>query len=148
MTPSKKVRYLVMSLGLLVTVVLAGGRDSTATESDAAACIDQMVTNAAGEGYRLRNIDTGKLDPGGTYGYKAVFTQGREYLLFGCGDASAKDLDIYLYDDGGNLVYQDQMSDAQPIVTVTPEWTGSYLVVVKLYSAEAPASYSFAVMYK
>jgi len=139
---------LAVSLACLVVAVALWTGTSVAGEADAKACLDQLVANAGSEGYRLRITDAEQLQPDEAHGYTTVLTQGREYLIFACGDAAARDLDIYLFDEAGTLVYQDKGRDAQPIVTVTPEWTGSYLIAVKLYDADEAASYSMAVMYK
>jgi len=145
MRTTTKLLIAILMLAMVGILLISA---AVASEADATACLDQLVNNASAQGYRLRNTDTEQLAPNEAHGYTAVFTKGREYLVFACGDAAARDLDIYLYDEGGDLVFQDRMSDAQPIVTVTPEWTGSYTVVVKLYDAEGPASYAMAVMYK
>ena len=88
----------------MAALVLGGsflGSGALASESDATACLDQLVANASAQGYRLRNTDTEQLTPTEAHGYSAVFTKGREYLVFACGDAAVRDLDIYLYDEAG-----------------------------------------------
>lgn len=139
---------LTVALALLVAGGALWTGASHAGESDAQACLDALVTNASAEGYRLRNTDSELLQPSESHGYSVVLTQGREYLIFACGDAATRDLDIYLFDENDELVYQDRGRDAQPIVTVTPEWTGTYLVAVKLYEADSAAAFAMAVMYK
>jgi hypothetical protein len=135
---------LTAALALTTAIALP----TLAGEADARACMDTMLANASAEGYRLRMNDADLLHKGEELSYATVLTKGSEYIVFACADGAIQDLDIYLYDDTGNLVDRDRMSDAQPIVTVTPAWTGTYLVLVKAYRSEAPGNFSLAVMYK
>jgi len=139
--------WILPLLGLALVLGAGTAGLSLAGESDAAACLDQLVANASEGGYRLRMQDTDKLAKGGELGYTTVLTGGSEYIIFACGDAAVKDLDIYLYDESGKLVDRDGMVDAQPIVSVTPDHTGSYHILVKNYDAEGDAHFKLAVMY-
>ncbi len=139
--------YLLAPLAV-AALLAAGATLSWAGEADSRACLDQLVSNASAEGYRVRMQDSDSLPRGGELGYTTVLTGGSEYIVFACGDAAVTDLDIYVYDEAGKLVDRDRMSDAQPIVAITPEYTASYHILIKVYEASGDAFYTMAVMYK
>ncbi len=145
---ARRATIAVTTAAVLLGLATLAVFPSVAGEADAKACLDTMLASAQAEGYRLRMNDADLLHKGEELSYATVLTKGSEYIVFACADAAIQDLDIYLYDDSGTLVDRDRMSDAQPIVTVTPAWTGTYLVLIKAYRSEAPGNFSLAVMYK
>ena len=148
MTRRSRTTWLLLPIVAALLVAAGTVGLSVAGESDSRACIEQLVANASAEGYRLRMQDSDVLPKGGELGYTTVLTGGGDYIVFACGDAATKDLDIYVYDETGKLVDRDRMSDAQPIVAISPDHTASYHILVKLYAAEGDAFFTLAVMFK
>jgi hypothetical protein len=111
-------------------------------------CAQRMVYSANDRGYRLRNDDSDRLVQGQVASYTVTFSRGVSYVIFACGDRRAYDLDIYLYDEEGNLIDRDRATDNQPVVTVTPAWTGQFTVRVRNYESAGTASYTMAILYQ
>src|SRR5258708_7886140 len=59
-----------------------------------------------------------------------VFRAGDEAVVTVSGDGDT-DLDLYVYDDNGNLVAKDDDSTDQCLASWTPKWTGRFFIVVK-----------------
>lgn len=134
---------IVASLGLALFT-----RPAAASQDEAVECTAAMTAAALREGYRLRNSDTSRLEEGDVMNYDVTFSRGNHYLILACGDSRAVDLDIYLYDEDGNLIDRDQQTDNRPIVTVVPRWTGPFRVRVKMYEARGAAHYVMAILVK
>lgn len=49
-------------------------------------------------------------------------------LIKGDGDT---DLDLYLYDENGNLIEKDDDNSDTCLVSFTPKWTGTFKIIVK-----------------
>jgi hypothetical protein len=45
--------------------------------------------------------------------------------------ADGDDVDLYVYDENGNLIDSDTLRDDMPICSWTPRWTGKFRIVVK-----------------
>ena len=72
--------------------------------------------------------------------------EGNTYYVFAAGDYSVDDLDIILYDENWNEIDKDTQTDALPIVEVSPRWSGTFYVRVKMYSGYGYSN--FAVCYR
>ena len=71
---------------------------------------------------------------------------GREYALVGACDNDCSDVDFWLYDDNDNLVDSDTSTDDIPIVRVTPRWSGSFEIRVRMYACSVePCAYGIGV---
>ena len=138
----------------IIVIIVAGlglalfTRPAAATRDEAVECTAAMVAAAMREGYRLRSSDTNRLEEGDVMSYDVTFNRGNRYVILACGDGRAVDLDIYLYDEDGNLIDRDQQTDNRPIVSVTPRWTGPFRVRVKMYEARGAAHYAVAILVK
>ena len=130
---------LVAALVLLVPV-----QQSHADEAAARSCLDSMVSGAIASGMRLRASDAATAGPQEAITYRVTLYKGLSYVLLGCADGEAVDLDMRLYDGEGNLVSNDKSPDAQPFVDVSPPHTGEYALQVLVYKSEAPKT-DFAV---
>ncbi|MDM7860452.1 hypothetical protein QTP81_07575 [Alteromonas sp. ASW11-36] len=87
-----------------------------------------------------------RLSQGQKYTYSTTLYEGNKYYIFAAGDYSVDDLDIILYDEDWNEIDKDTQTDALPIVEVTPRWTGTFYVRVKMYSGYGYSN--FAVCYR
>jgi hypothetical protein len=67
--------------------------------------------------------------PGGVDEYKVVFRAGELASVAVIGDGDT-DLDLYVYDENGNLVVADEDGTDDCLVRWTPRWTGKYTIHV------------------
>ncbi len=131
---------LFLAAGLLVPAVSVRAQESVD-------CAQGMVYASNDEGYRLRSYDTSSLAEGEVMNYPVTLVGGETYLMLACGERTAIDVDIYLYDENGNLIDRDRLADNKPIVSVTPRWTGPFIIQVKMYEATRSSYFTLAVMY-
>lgn len=141
-------RTLIVLIHLLLVVAGLQAPAAQAAPREALQCAQSMANYYMDRGYRLRNSDSDALYQGQKMDYDATFSRGVEYVVLACGDGVAYDLDIYLYDENGNLIDRDRLTDNRPVVTVTPRWTGPFTVRVYMYSSRGPASYTMGVLYR
>ena len=128
----------------LVLTLLLPVRQSQADPAAARACLDGMISGAIASGMRLRAVDTASAGSQEAVTYRVTLYKGLSYVLIGCADGEAVDLDMRLYDDGGNLVSNDKSPDNVPFVDVSPPKTGEYALQVLVYKSSAPST-DFAV---
>lgn len=69
------------------------------------------------------------IQPRGVDEYKVVFRAGEIASIAVVGDGDS-DLDLYVYDENGELVAADEDDTDDCIVRWTPRWTGKYTVHV------------------
>lgn len=65
----------------------------------------------------------------------------REYAFVGACDADCSDMDFWLYDENDNLIDEDTGIDDVPIVRVTPRWSGTFRVRVRMYACSTEPCY-------
>jgi hypothetical protein len=131
---------LFLAAGLLFPVTSVRAQESID-------CAQSMVYAANDQGYRLRSYDTSRLAQGDVMNYPVTLVADVEYMIMACGERTARDVDIYLYDENGNLIDRDRLEDNKPIVHVTPIWTGPFIIQVKMYAASRSSYFTLAVMY-
>ena len=117
-----------------------------ATPAASRSCLNMMTWGKMREGYRLRNIDTKKLAFGTGTLYAMTLFEDEDYYLFACGDKNVQDVTIYIYDQLGNLLQQDQDKSRQAILRFRPKKTATYRVVLGM--VKGSGSYSFALLTK
>ncbi|MFQ5845697.1 MAG: hypothetical protein ACE5JG_11995 [Planctomycetota bacterium] len=66
----------------------------------------------------------------GSHRFTVTFPGGRAARVYVRGDRSS-DLDLYVYDENGNLIGKDLGFTDSCVVRWTPRWTGPFVVVVK-----------------
>jgi hypothetical protein len=62
--------------------------------------------------------------------YRLPFQAGRPATVAISGDGST-DLDLYVYDENGNLIGYDENYSDDGTVRWTPRWTGSFIIEVR-----------------
>lgn len=140
---------LVLVTSFLLTVVVSpppAGAQPAASE----ACAAALTVAGAFADYRLRDSDTNTLPQGYHRDYSLTFARGNHYVLLACGDGRVHDLDIVLYDENGNEIDRDELRDAQPVVEVSPRWTGPFTARVVMYDTAGGGApyYTLAVLYR
>ena len=124
------------------------------TDSNTALIATQMaLAEAASEraGYTRSNHERefDKLNSGETDSFNVKLRQGYQYKIMGVCDKDCKDLDFKLFDDNGNQVSSDSSADSMPIVDVSPKWSATFKLQVKMYTCTRnPCFYGLTVMRK
>lgn len=78
--------------------------------------------------------------------YTVMLRAGQDYRIFGVCDARCRDLDLRLFGPNGDLVGQDVLDDAVPIVHIRPTVTGNYDIEALMQRcAGQPCWYAFNV---
>ncbi|UCH92382.1 MAG: hypothetical protein JSV88_19080 [Candidatus Aminicenantes bacterium] len=116
-------------LSLMLTTVKLEGQDSVSMRK-----LEAAVALLVLQGYEPRPEAKGKyLTEGDYYTIKTTLYRGNKYKILAAGDDYTRDLDIYLYDENWNEIDKDSQEDALPIVEVTPQWSGTFYIKVKMY---------------
>lgn len=89
--------------------------------------VSKMASRGATNGAQ-RTIETVKA--GGSDLYKVSFNGGEQGIVLLSGDGST-DLDLYIYDENGNLVASDTDGLDDCAVRFFPKWTGTFIIRVK-----------------
>jgi hypothetical protein len=76
----------------------------------------------------------GSLQTSQTRDFSVGLQTGHCYTVVGVADPSVTDLDLFLFDQNGTQVAQDQATDNFPIVQACPSVPGNYRIQVKMYS--------------
>jgi hypothetical protein len=86
--------------------------------------------------------------PGHSVAYDMPLNGGQTYLLLGGGERAARDVDIEVRNDRGELLYQDVDHDATPVVAFVAPRTAKYLITLKLVDRDRPRFCALAVLEK
>ena len=62
--------------------------------------------------------------------YEITLKQGESFYIYVSGDGDT-DLDLFVYDENGNLVGSDVEDDDACLCVVTPKWTGKFKIKIK-----------------
>ncbi len=88
----------------------------------------------------------GGLNAGEVRRHTIMLRAGQDYRILGVCDERCDNIDLRLWADGGQLVAQDRLGDAVPILHVRPTVTGNYEVEVMMaHCGGAPCWYAFNV---
>jgi hypothetical protein len=66
---------------------------------------------------------------------------GINYSIVGVCDTDCGDIDLELYDENGNVIDSDTMTDSVPVVEVSPQRDGPFTLIVTMPSCTAPYCY-------
>ena len=141
LTPSVLV---ALAAGLFLLPATPAQADPAAAE----ACLAQLTPAVVSNGRRIRATDVSSAGPQEAVTYRLTLYKGLNYVLIGCADGDGVDLDMRLFDEGGNLVSSDGSPDNQPFVDVSPEKTGEYALQVMVYRSDAKTDFALAVSYQ
>lgn len=67
--------------------------------------------------------------------------RGVNYAFVGVCDQDCQDIDLRLYDEGGNLIDSDTGNDDYPYIKVRPRWSGQFKIKVTM--ARCRANYCY-----
>lgn len=139
-----KVRSLICTktalnlLLVLLLLVVAGETSQAKTEQDykneALSTMNASFGAFTANGYTPRESYTYDLVNQGADTYsRQYFYKGNEYAIYAAGDNRVKDIDLYLEDDEGNIIAQDITPKAFAMVVFTPQYSGTYFVIMRNY---------------
>ena len=95
--------------------------------------LEQATTTMAGKGFLPEgDLYEGSLDDDGTERIDLTLDRGVEIVLLGFCDYDCKDLDLTLYDEAGNEVTTDVLTDDAPLLQLTPTSKGNDRLVVTM----------------
>lgn len=141
-------RMLGAAILAAATAVPAWAGDIPAEyERQLRAQISQADAAARSEGFRrVMGPEMDALGDGASERYTLQLQAGRDYVIHGVCDADCSDLDLKILDENGRMISEDASTDDQPVVTVTPRWTGRFELEVAMFAcAEAPCYYAVSV---
>ncbi len=133
----KYLSIVLLTVLLLSTISLA----ALASSKEAVYYADSLLSRAREAGYRLReeenDLNVGYLDEGDSFRYSTTLYYGNEYAICVVGDDDAVDVDIAIFDENFNKIYEDDEATFEGIAYVAPEWTGTFYVRVTMYEVES-----------
>lgn len=72
---------------------------------------------------------------------------GGDYRIIGVCDSDCGDFNLILYDQNNNVVSQDVLADATPIVSVTPQWSGAFTAQAVMQNCTVQPCYYALALY-
>jgi hypothetical protein len=94
--------------------------------------LEQVSAKLRGQGFSKTNTWVDSI-PQGNQQYVEVTLRGHtSYGFVGVCDQDCGDIDFYLRDDQGNLIDSDTEPDDTPVVSVTPIYTGTFRLYIKM----------------
>lgn len=104
----------------------------------------------ADRGYELtHNLEFANLRNGAYDDYYFTLERWNDYQIFSVCDGDCGDIDLRIYDENNNLVASDTKVDDNPMVAVSPKWTGSFRLRVTMYNCRySPCKFAIAVFGK
>ncbi len=81
------------------------------------------------------------IEEDGSASFNLYLSSSEDYVFIGAGDDDVEDLDIYVYDEDGDVVAKDIEDDEYPLVNFSPSYSGVYTIKLKLVSCDANGSF-------
>lgn len=75
-------------------------------------------------------VHSDRVLPGVTDNYTLTFRGGEQATVLVSGDGDT-DLDLFIYDEGGNLICSDTDASDQMVCGFTPRWTGNFVIQIQ-----------------
>lgn len=112
---------------------------AVADEKDAETCVRTKIWDGYADRWAVRSATKALLRSGEYRVYMLTLYAGTEYRFQACGDKSARDVDLVLYDASGKELGRDTSDNREPELVWKPKTTNTFYVAVFL-SAQADAS--------
>ena len=126
---------IISAAALLLAAVPAAAQGWTSLRE---LLLEQATTTMATKGFLpVGDLYEGGLDDDGSERIVLTLDRGVEVVLFGFCDYDCKDLDLTLYDDAGDVVGADVLTDDAPLLQLTPARKGNYRLVVTMADCTA-----------
>jgi hypothetical protein len=102
----------------------------------------RMATSYVAKGFSMSPTDnSGVLGGGQALRFLIPVTKGLDYVFLCGADQSALDVDVYVYDEVGNLILDDRRSTKLAGVQFRAAYNGTALVYLHMARADGLASY-------
>lgn len=138
-----KNKYLLMLIGAVGIIAPNVAVSDPATAEDD--CY-KMAVYYRDRGYAMTPTNYGGLGGSGhTVKYTIPVSKGLDYVFLVGRDGNARDIDIYVYDEVGNLILKDVRADSRAGVKFRSAYNGSVYAYVHLARASGLAAYSVMV---
>lgn len=119
-----------------------------ATEEQAREAARQAREQLRELNFQVRNTySTGALDQGESEVFTRTFYQDNEYALVITGCAYARDIDVYVFDDDGDLIAQDSKSSPTSVATFKATYTGKYYIKIVMFDSSSSQNIHYAFQY-
>jgi hypothetical protein len=89
-------------------------------------------------------VGHGVLGPGQAENFDVLLQSGVTYQVYVKPTDPSVDFDLYIYDESGNVVAQDNSTSSDALCNVTPLWTGPFRLHVKC--ARGASYYGIAIV--
>lgn len=111
-------------------------------QSQIRAYLDRVSAPAVGNGFSALGQElTGSLAAGESGSIDVNLNAGVDYSLIGVCDADCGDINLEIYDSEGHEIDSDLESDDVPIVTLTPDRSASYRLVIGMVTCKLEPCY-------
>ena len=90
---------------------------------------------------------TGQLGVGQSQNWPVTMSVGYDYRIVGVCDNDCGNIDLVVYDENNVLVAQDVLTDATPVATVAPQWTGPFTAQAVMQHCTVQPCYYALVLY-
>ena len=119
-------------------------------EVEVGSCLRLLAQEKAPEGLRMVSSDIQTLLLMKEAVYSFTLFAGNTYSLKTCSGANVADLDIHLYNQDGKLIDAKTEVDRQPSISIKPEKTGTYYLVLQLVDTTdaLPGSVGYVQLYE
>jgi hypothetical protein len=109
--------------------------------------LSQAQQTFLSQGYQqIGQVSTGQLSQGQYQNIPLTLTSAGDFRIVGVCDDDCGDLDLGLYDQGANLVSQDNLPDATPIISVQLQAPQQFTVQVVMHGCRnAPCLFALAL---
>ena len=102
----------------------------------------RMATSYVAKGFSMAPTDnSGVLGAGQAIRFLIPVTKGLDYVFLAGGDAAALDIDVYVYDEVGNLILDDRRPSRYAGVQFRASYNGTAIVYLNMAKADGLGSY-------
>jgi len=119
-------------------------------EAEVGICLRLVAQEKLPEGQRMVSNDYLTLMATKEAVYSFTLFKGNSYAIHTCAGANVADLDAHLYDQTGKLLEAKTEVDRTPEITIKPEKTGTYYLVLKLLGTtnQQPGAVGYVQLYE
>jgi hypothetical protein len=135
-----KLLRLILAVGIVVPNIAVS--DPATAEDD---CY-KMAVYYRDRGYAMTPTNyTGLGGSGHTVKYSIPVSKGLDYVFLVGRDGNARDIDIYVYDEVGNLILKDVRADSRAGIKFRSAYNGTAFAYVHMARASGLAAYAVMV---